>query len=34
MGEDEARLILTDEPYKVPVAGHVGSRRELGVLAT
>src|SRR5262245_25898393 len=30
MGEDEARLILTDEPYNVPVAGHVtrGSHRE------
>ena len=29
-GEDEARLILTDEPYNVPVAGHVtrGSHRE------
>src|SRR5262249_8492769 len=30
MAEDEARLILTDEPYNVPVGGHVtsGSHRE------
>jgi DNA modification methylase len=30
MAQDEARLILTDEPYNVPVAGHVtsGSHRE------
>ena len=26
MCDDEARLILTDEPYNVPVAGHVTSR--------
>jgi DNA modification methylase len=25
MSDDEARLILTDEPYNVPVAGHVTS---------
>jgi DNA modification methylase len=30
MAQEEARLILTDEPYNVPVAGHVtsGSHRE------
>jgi DNA modification methylase len=27
MSDDEARLILTDEPYNVPVAGHVTSGR-------
>jgi len=26
MSDGEARLILTDEPYNVPIAGHVTSR--------
>src|SRR5258705_13643671 len=30
MADDEARLLLTDEPYNVPIAGHVtsGEHRE------
>jgi DNA modification methylase len=33
MGHEQARLILTDEPYNVPVAGHVtsGSHREFAM---
>ena len=27
MGDDRARLVLTDEPYNVPIAGHVTSGR-------
>lgn len=35
MGDDLARLVLTDEPYNVPIAGHVtsGDHREFAMAA-
>jgi len=35
MGDDVARLVLTDEPYNVPIAGHVtsGEHREFAMAA-
>jgi len=35
MGDDVARLVLTDEPYNVPIAGHVtsGGHREFAMAA-